>query len=143
MIGLTGNLSRGRPAAISGRTARQRECDAEDARWEMQIRKMTKHGMRGVEPVAAAPPAPIRTALAVVGKVKRHDLLLIPRTLPIAVGDEPEDLACGRCAKVIASGTSPASLRDRHPEGDKLIVRCTCKALNLLSATAGVRSGYR
>ncbi len=143
MIGLTGNLSRGAPAAIAGRTARQREADAEDARWEMQIRKMTRHSVRAADPAVAPRPAPVRTALHIVSKVRRHDMLLIPRVLPIAAGGEPQDLVCGKCAKVIASGTSPASVRRLHPEGDTLIVRCPCGALNLLCGIAGVRSGYR
>jgi hypothetical protein len=142
MIRLRGNAACHTPPPV-GRTARQREGDADDARWAMQIMTMARHETRTIEPPVAASPAPIRTILDIVSKVKRHDMLLIPRVLPIAAGSESEDLLCGRCAGLVASGTSRKSLRQLHPEGDNLIARCTCKALNLLCSVAGVHSGYR
>lgn len=143
MIRLRDNASCQRPAAPVERTARQREGDVQDARWATQIRNMAKHETRTFEPRITASPSPTRTILDIVSKVRRHDMLLIPRVLPIAAGSEPEDLLCGRCAELVASGTSRKSLRQRYPEGDNLIARCTCRALNLLCSVAGVHSGYR
>jgi hypothetical protein len=40
---------------------------------------------------------------------------------------------CGKCGDVIGSRISPATARREHPEGERLVVRCTCGALNLLS----------
>jgi hypothetical protein len=40
--------------------------------------------------------------LDVVDGVTRYDSLLMPRTLPVATGDEAEDLACGKCGETIA-----------------------------------------
>jgi len=143
MIGLSTIASCRRPPLLPGRSARQRERDAEEAGWEARLRQLPKHATRHVDPVPVSAPAPLRTVLDLVTGVDRHDMLLIPRTLPIAVGGDGEDLACGQCACVIASGTSRASARGRYPEGDRLVVRCTCRALNLLSGQAGPRSSFR
>lgn len=142
MIGLRTNASRGPPRPMPERLAGRRERDAEEARWEAQLRRMATCRPREVERIAS-PPAPVRTALDVVGGMLRHDALLLPRTLPIATGSEAEDLLCGRCGTVIAARLSREAARGRHPEGRRLVVRCTCKALNLLSGSAGRRTSYR
>ena len=125
------------------RASWQRERDEEEAAWEAQLRRMAKYQTREIEPAAAPAPAPpVRTAMDVVSGRKRHDFLLLPRRLPIVTGSESEDLACGKCGTVIAARTSRETARRRHPEGDRLVVRCTCKALNLLCGKAGIRSSY-
>jgi hypothetical protein len=138
MIGLRSNVSRIVPMAA--RSARQRECDADEAGWELQIRRMAKHGTRQIEPPVTVPAAATTQIMEVVSKIGRHDVLLLPRTLPIGTGDDPEDLACGRCSTIVAAGLSRTAARNRHPEGKRVVVRCTCKALNLL---CGVARGSR
>jgi hypothetical protein len=123
--------------------AARRAHSAEEARWEAQIRTMARHEPRESAPAVIALPPPVRVILPVVNGMKRHDALLIPRTLPAMTGSGGEDLACGKCGSVIASRTDREAARRRHPEGDRLIVRCTCRALNLLSPIPGIRSGYR
>jgi hypothetical protein len=115
------------------RAAWRRRCDADEARWEAQIRKMAGHKAAESPPPVSSGPAPIRTALIVAGGVTRRDALILPRTLPTFSGDENEDLVCGKCGDVIGLGISPVTARREHPEGERLMVRCTCGALNLLS----------
>lgn len=142
MIGLRTNLSR-RPPPLPGPTARQREREADEARWEAQIRRLAALGTREAGPVAARLPALSTTALDLAAGMTRHDTLLLPRTLPLITGSEAEDLACGRCGAVIASRTSRQTARSRHPGGRRLVVRCTCRALNLLWGRAGRRRAGR
>ena len=142
MIGLRTNASRGAPPPLPERTARRRERDAEEARWEAQLGRMAARRPREVERIVSLP-APARTALDLVSRVLRHDALLLPRTLPFATGSDGEDLVCGRCGAVIAARLDREAARGRHPEGRRLLVRCTCRALNLLSGEAGLRSSYR
>ncbi|MEA2998933.1 MAG: hypothetical protein QOK17_766 [Sphingomonadales bacterium] len=115
------------------RAAWRRCSDAEEARWEAQIRKMAGHAAEETRSPVSRGPAPSRTALEVAGGVTRRDALIIPRTLPTFSGDENENLVCGKCGDVIGFRISPATARREHPEGERLVVRCTCGALNLLS----------
>jgi hypothetical protein len=138
MIGLRTNAARGAPPLMPERVAWRRERDAEEARWEAQLGRMATRRPKEVERIVS-PPAPVRTALYVVGGMLRHDSLLLPRILPIATGSDAEDLVCGKCGAVIAARLSRAAARCRHPEGRRLVVRCTCKALNLLSGRTGKR----
>jgi hypothetical protein len=119
------------PGEPLGRAAGQRERDEEEAGWEAQLRRMAGR-VKYSEPAIERVVAPVRMALEIVGGVTRRDSLLLPRTLPVFTGDEDEDLVCGKCSKVIGSRTSAPSCRCLHPEGDRVIVRCTCGALNLL-----------
>jgi hypothetical protein len=114
-----------------GRAARQRERDEEEAGWEAQLRRMAGDAKYS-EPAIGRLVAPVRMALEIVGGVTRQDSLLLPRTLPVFTGDEHENLVCGKCSEVIGFRTSVPSCRRLHPEGDRVIVRCTCGALNLL-----------
>jgi hypothetical protein len=114
-------------------SAWRRRCDADEARWEAQIRKMTGRAAEELKSSVASGPAPIRTALEVAIGVTRRDALIMPRTLPTFSGDENEDLVCGTCGDVIGFRISPVTARREHPEGERLVVRCTCGALNLLS----------
>jgi hypothetical protein len=115
------------------RAAWRRRSDADEARWEAQIREMAGHAAEEPGPLVRRGPAPIRTALEVAGGVTRRDALIMPRTLPTFSGDENENLVCGKCGDVIGFRISPVTARREHPEGERLVVRCTCGALNLLS----------
>ncbi|MEA3028875.1 MAG: hypothetical protein QOG13_200 [Sphingomonadales bacterium] len=119
------------PGEPLGRAARQRERDEEEAGWEAQLRRMAGRAKYS-EPVIERVVSPIRMALEIVGGVTRRDSLLLPRTLPVFTGDEHEDLVCGKCWEIIGFRTSAPSCRRLHPEGDRVIVRCTCGALNVL-----------
>jgi hypothetical protein len=124
------------------RGARERECDEEEAGWEAQLRRMAeraKYSERVLEQVVA----PARIVLEIVGGVTRQDSLLLPRTLPVLTGDEHENLVCGKCSEVIGFRTSAASCRRLHPEGDRVIVRCPCGALNLLYQVESPRRALR
>lgn len=118
-----------------------RRQDAEDqVRWEAQLRQMSKRAMRCSGPIVVSPSVIARRVLEVVGGMAHHDALLISRSLPLFSGSEPEDLACGNCAGTIGSRIGLQSARRRHPEGVRLLVRCTCGALNLLFQPLGWRS---
>lgn len=113
------------------RAARQRERAAEEAGWEAQLRRMAGRAKYS-EPAIKRVVASVRMALEIVGGVTRRDSLLLPRTLPVFTGNEHEDLVCGKCSEIIGLRASAPSCRRLHPEGDRVIVRCTCGALNLL-----------
>jgi hypothetical protein len=115
------------------RAAWRRRSDADEARWEAQIRKMAGHAAEEPGPPVSRGPVPIRTALEVAGGVTRRDALIMPRSLPTFSGHENEDLVCGKCGDVIGLRISPVTARREHPEGERLVVRCTCGALNVLS----------
>lgn len=125
------------------RATRQKECDAEEARWEAQLRKMAKRESKHVEPIRAPRAVAVRSILKLVAEVTRHDALLLPRTLPLLTGADDRDLACGKCSDVIGARMTSASARSEYPEGERVIVRCTCGALNLLCHTLGARGGSR
>jgi RNase P subunit RPR2 len=82
------------------------------------------------------PPCP-PTRLSLIARVTRRDQLLIPRILPALTGTGPESLACGKCSGLIVSGLTCRTARREHPEGSRLVIRCTCGALNLLSSERG------
>ena len=115
------------------RAAWRRRCDADEACWEAQIRKMAGHVAEESRRPVSSGTAPIRTALEVAGGVTRRDALILPRTLPTFSGDENENLVCGKCGDIIGLRISPVTARREHPEGERLVVRCTCGALNVLS----------
>ena len=115
------------------RAARQLECRADEARWEAQLRKLAGRQPIADRPVAAPRFALVRTALELATRVSRRDALIIPRTLPAFSGNGIEDLVCGQCSDVIGMGVTLRVARREHPEGDRLVVRCTCGALNLLT----------
>jgi len=131
----------------SRRDAWRRECAAEEAGWEAQLRKMAGPAMSSGRPmrlrgIIRAIPSPAASRVArIMRDWKGHDSLLLPRSLPIFTGSDAEDLVCGKCADVIARRASPPAARCRYPEGDRLIVRCTCGALNVLGQTTANRDG--
>jgi hypothetical protein len=115
------------------RVAWRRACQADEARWEAQIRRMAGRSTKDSEMPVVVRTAPVRTTLEVAADVTRRDALFMPRRLPTFSGIENEDLVCGKCAGVIGFGISSATARRRHPEGERLVVRCICGALNRLA----------
>jgi hypothetical protein len=91
--------------------------------------------MKPQEPAPAASKVTIQ--LEVVDGMTRYDNLIIPRALPVTMGCEDEDLACGRCGDVIASRASRDTVRRNYPQGDRVVIRCTCRALNVICGNAG------
>jgi hypothetical protein len=125
-----------RPGGFA-RSARQREWDNDQAAWEARLRKIAgrvSDEEKPVRPISLAP-----TILEPAGRVTRLDALLLPRTLPAFVGTERTDLACVACSGVIGQAITARSARREHPEGDRLVVRCTCGAFNLLARNRDVR----
>ena len=64
-----------------------------------------------------------------------RDRLMVARRLPLfssALGTD--DLACGRCGAVIASGVDAETLYGNLQGASRLIVDCVCGAHNLLVA---------
>lgn len=62
------------------------------------------------------------------------DAILHTSQLPLILGDEDENLACGSCKEVIARNCSTRTLHERFSTnpGSRLIAHCTCGADNLL-----------
>jgi RNase P subunit RPR2 len=117
----------------SVRSRRQRDWEEDQSRWEARLRKLAGR-MPAEEKIVAAPRLLLaRTALELAAKVSHRDNLLIPRSLPTFTGTEPEDLVCGKCSDIIGRGITSLTARREHPQGSRLVVRCPCGALNLLS----------
>jgi len=75
--------------------------------------------------------------LPLTSRVGHRDLLLLPRTLPALTGTGLENLICGKCCALVGSRLSCRTARREHPEGSRLVIRCTCGALNLVSSGQG------
>ena len=132
--------SRVSPLARPGgfeRSARQREWDREQAAWEARLRMLAGRLAEEEEPVRRVPLEP--TVLERAGRVTRLDVLLLPRSLQAVVGAEQGDLACAGCSGVIGQSITARTARRDHPEGDRLVVRCTCGELNLVWRDRGAR----
>lgn len=111
---------------------RRSKCDDDHLHWEEQIRSQTARKPAAMRsPVHQLCPP---TRLELTSRVTRRDLVLIPRALPALTGAGPAKLICGRCSELIGSGLTCRTARREHPEGSRLVIRCTCGALNLLSA---------
>lgn len=52
--------------------------------------------------------------------------------LPVMAGDDEGDLNCGKCGQAIATGTTPASFHKKIQTEQRLVVECTCGALNVV-----------
>jgi hypothetical protein len=126
----------GRPGGFA-RSARQREWDREQAAWEARLRKLAGGVPAEEKPVLQA--SLERAVLPPAGRVRRLDALLLPRSLPALVGSERVDLACAGCSGIIGHAISARTARREHPEGKRLLVRCTCGILNLVSASRHAR----
>ena len=72
------------------------------------------------------------TTLHLLSKASDRDAVLLARSLPAFTGQEGDDLLCGKCGGTLAAGVRAQTLRREHPEGNRLIVRCVCKAYNLV-----------
>ncbi len=111
----------------------------EEAQWEAKLRQLARREVKHGAPVSR-PAITRRSSLKLVTAITRHDALLMPRSWPLLTGSEAEDLACGQCANVIGAGITTASARSHFPEGERVIVRCSCGAFNLLCHAPGGRS---
>lgn len=140
MIDLKDNRYRRPPRPLSAESLlRRRDQALEEAAWEARLRSVAMTEARE-GPMPAPAPSPVRTILDVVDGMTRYDNLVMPRTLPVAVGSDDEDLACGNCGQTIASHSSREALRQSHPQGDRLVIRCPCRALNVVCGVAGRRN---
>lgn len=138
-ISLAGR-SNASPFAQPGGTtisSRQREWDREQAAWEARLRALSGRLAAEEKPVRLVPLEP--TILEQARRVTRLDVLLLPRSLPVFVGTEQGDLACAGCSGIIGQAITARTARRAHPEGDRLVVRCTCGALNLVWRDRTVR----
>ena len=115
---------------------RRSEYEEDQLRWEEKIRTTTTRKVVSMVPPAQPPCPPTRLELA--SRVSRRDLLLIPRTLPALTGAGPANLVCGECCELIGAGLTCRTARREHPEGSRLVIRCTCGALNLISSEQGL-----
>ena len=52
--------------------------------------------------------------------------------LPVMTGSNDGDLNCGQCGAAIAVGTTPAEFHKKIQTDQRLIVECTCGALNIV-----------
>lgn len=115
------------------KSVRRREMDEDEARWEARLRQLAARKAPGHDPAGPVPRPLRKTSLQLASNVTCRDALLLPRSLPSFSGDEPEDFVCGKCFDLIGSRISPRTIRSRNPEGERLVIRCLCGALNLLS----------
>lgn len=130
-------ISRTPESIGTGKTTRQREWEEDEARWEAKLRGLASRKRDGCEPVGLMPRPIRKTSLQLAGKLTRRDALLLPRSLPSFSGNEREDFTCGKCGDVIGSQISPRTIRSQHPEGERLVIRCVCRALNVLIRDGG------
>lgn len=52
--------------------------------------------------------------------------------LPLMENSDEGDLNCGKCGATLAAKTSPATFRQKIQTEQRLIVECTCGALNVV-----------
>lgn len=102
----------------------------QQAAWERKLRRSAAAGEW--QRPCASPASRRPTQLALADAFSPRDTLLIASKAAPLTGSEPEDLACGKCGQILGEGFSARGLRRRHPEGRRLIVRCSCRALNLV-----------
>jgi hypothetical protein len=69
--------------------------------------------------------------LPVIQSTTQNDWIYIAKTLPVFTGDEADTLLCGRCTAVIGESITVQQVRERHPNGARVVVKCICMALNL------------
>jgi hypothetical protein len=52
--------------------------------------------------------------------------------LPIMAGGDEGNLNCGQCGEAIATGTSLATFHQKIQTEQRLLIECTCGALNVV-----------
>ena len=57
--------------------------------------------------------------------------------LPIMQGSDEGDLNCGGCGQAIAKGVTPATFHQQIQTDQRLIIECTCGALNVVPPAKG------
>jgi hypothetical protein len=126
-----------RPGGFA-RSPRQREWDQDQAAWEARLRKLQGRVIAEDVIVPQIPLAP--NILERAERVGRLDAVLLPRSLPAFVGSERGDLACAGCSAIVGRSITARTARREHPEGRRLVVRCTCGVFNLVCSNRA-RSG--
>jgi hypothetical protein len=133
------HISPARQPQTFARSSRQRDWEEDQDRWEAQLRRLAQVKQAEERRLPAGQRPVARTPLELATAFTRHDSLFLCRSSPEFSGSEREDLVCGKCGDTIGSHITPETIRSRHPEGDRLLIRCMCRALNLLTAN-GSRS---
>lgn len=57
--------------------------------------------------------------------------------LPVMTGSHEGDLNCGACKEAIGKGVTPAEFHSRIQTDQRLVVECTCGALNVIPGANG------
>lgn len=112
------------------RAFRDLDWAVQQAGWEKRLRRLAAETRQAPRPSRSSRR---RVPLALADGFAARDALLLARPAAPFVGPEQDDLACGKCGQLLAEGLSAHALRRRHPEGRRLIVRCGCRALNLVA----------
>ena len=71
------------------------------------------------------------------------DSILNFTSLPGMKGEDDESLACGRCKTVLCRNVSTRTVYSKFGAPNRLLIRCTCGATNLLPSQRGVPEGYQ
>jgi hypothetical protein len=129
--------SRAVPPPCRVKSVRQIEWEQDEDGWETRLRQLAVPVSAQGKPIRRAQRPLRKTVLQLAGKLTRRDALLLPRSLPGFTGTEREDLTCGKCSDLIGSRITAPTIRRRHPEGERLVIRCVCGALNLLVRDRG------
>lgn len=76
--------------------------------------------------------------LTTISEVKAgSDAHIRANKIPIMQGSDRGDLNCGGCGQAIAKGVTPATFRTQIQTDQRLIVECTCGALNVIPSSKG------
>ena len=122
-------ISTARPPKRPG-SFRDMDWALQQAGWEKQLRRLAADSRPAPR---TSRPLRRRVALTLADGFTPKDVLLLAKPAAPFVGPEQDDLACGKCGQTLCEGLSTRALRHRHPEGRRLIVRCGCRALNLVA----------
>ena len=71
------------------------------------------------------------------------DSILNFTSLPGLKGDDDESLACGRCKTVLCRNVSTKSVYSKFGAPNRLLIRCTCGAVNVLPSQREKPKGDR
>jgi hypothetical protein len=72
-------------------------------------------------------------ALQIIEEVRPGaDAHIRANRLPVMTETDNGNLDCGKCGEAIAEATSPASFHRKIQTDQRLIVECTCGALNVV-----------
>ncbi len=72
--------------------------------------------------------------------VTDQDAIMVAEKLPALTGNGNEDILCGSCNQVLAEKLTPQAIRRMAPTENRLVLRCTCGANNLVADEASTGS---